>query len=123
LLLRLALAESVITPRPASFDSHVAVIKARFEAGHLRGDFVHQREESRFELYLLNHPQEALKLAQANWQIQHEPADLRILLEAALAAGDASAAQPALDFIKINRLEDVELDKLAQKLSKPGMSP
>ena len=115
LLLRLALAESGLRPRPATCDAHVAALRARFEAGHLRGDFVHQREESRFELHLLGHPAEALRLAQANWQVQHEPADLRILLESALGAGVPGAAQPALDFIRTNRLEDAQLTKLARQ--------
>jgi predicted Zn-dependent protease len=117
LLLRLALAESRLSPRPTTFDAHVASLRARFEAGHLRGDFVHQREEARFELRLLNQPAEALRLAQANWQVQREPPDLRILLESALAAGNPGAAQPALDFMRRNRLEDVELAKLARQLN------
>jgi Flp pilus assembly protein TadD len=117
LLLRLALAESALQPRPADFDAHVAALGARFEAGHLRGDFVHQREEARFALRLLGQPAAALRLAQANWQVQREPADARILLESSLAAGDAGAAQPALDFMRRNRLEDVELAKLARQLN------
>jgi tetratricopeptide (TPR) repeat protein len=116
LLLRLALAESALVPRPASFDAHVAALKARFEAGHLRGDFVHQREEARFTLCLLGQPREALRLAQANWRVQHEPADLRVLMETALAAGDLEAAQPALAFLRNTRLEDVELAKMARRL-------
>ena len=94
LLLRLALAESALVPRPASCATHIATLKARFEAGHLRGDFVHQREEARFDLRLLGQTGKALRLAQANWQVQREPADLRILLESALAAGDPVAARP-----------------------------
>ncbi len=117
LLLRLAIAESSLVPRPATCDGHIAALKARFEAGHLRGDFVHQREEARFELRLLGRPDEALRLARANWQVQHEPADLRILLESADAARDPGAAQPALDFMRSNRLQDVEVAKLAQRLN------
>jgi tetratricopeptide (TPR) repeat protein len=117
LLLRLALAESVLVPRPATCASHIMALKARFEAGHLRGDFVHQREEARFDLRLLDQPSEALRLAQANWRVQHEPADLRILLESALAAGEPAAASPALDFMRSNHLEDVELAKLARRLT------
>jgi Flp pilus assembly protein TadD len=117
LLLRLALAESALAPRPATCNSHIAALKARFEAGHMRGDFVHQREEARFDLRLLGQSSEALRLAQANWQVQHEPADLRILLESALAAGNPGAAQPALNFMRNNRLEDVELEKLAQRFN------
>jgi predicted Zn-dependent protease len=116
LLLRLALAESALAQRPASCEEHIAALKARFEAGHLRGDFVHQREEARFQLRLLGQTHEALHLAQANWQVQHEPADLRILLESALAAGAPGAAQPAVDFMRSNRLEDVQLAKLARQV-------
>ena len=115
LLLRLALAESALTPRPASLEAHVADLRARFEASHLRGDFVHQREEARFTLWLLRQPVEALRLAQANWRVQHEPADARILLESALAARDAEAARPVLEFIRTNRLEDAQLNKLAKQ--------
>jgi Flp pilus assembly protein TadD len=117
LLLRLVIAESALRPRPAACDTHIATLKARFEAGHLRGDFVHQREEARFDLSVLGQSSEALRLAQANWEVQHEPADLRILLESALAAGNPGAAQPALDFMRSNRLEDVILAKLARQLN------
>jgi hypothetical protein len=116
LLLRLALAESAIVPPPANFQEHVAALSARYEAGHLRGDFVHQREEARFTLQLLHKPQEALPLAQINWQVQHEPADARILLETAIAAGDPAAARSASDFIQTNHLEDVILLKLSNQL-------
>ena len=116
LLLRLALAEAALVPRPVDCDARIGSLTARFEAGNLRGDFVHQREEARFRLHLLNRPREALRLAQANWRIQHEPADVRILLETAVASGDSKAAEPALDFIRTNRLEDVEMAKLATQL-------
>jgi tetratricopeptide (TPR) repeat protein len=107
LLLRLTLAEAAIEPRPALCQAHIAELQARFEAGHLRGDFVHQREEARFQLQLLHNPAEALRLAQANWMAQHEPADVRILHEAAIAARDAQAEQIALNFVHSNHLEDV----------------
>jgi tetratricopeptide (TPR) repeat protein len=119
LLLRLALAESVRRPSPAAFPAHVASLSAQFEAGHLRGDFVHQREEARFVLRLLHQPREALRLAQANWQVQREPADVRILLESALAAADPDAAQPALEFMRTNHLKAVQLASLAEKLNHP----
>jgi Tfp pilus assembly protein PilF len=117
LLLRLALAESLVAPAGENCAAHVAALRARFEAGHLRGDFVHQREEARFQLRLLHQPAEALRLAQANWKVQHEPADVRILLESALADGKPAAAQPAIDFIRSSHLEDVQLKKLVANLS------
>jgi len=109
LLLRLAIAESMLRPVPDEYALHVAALRARFEAGHLRGDFVHQREEARFDLCLLHDASGALKLARANWQIQHEPADARILLEAATAAGQPAAAQPVRDFIHATHLQDIAL--------------
>lgn len=117
LLLRLALAESQLTPRPSSLEAHVNTLLARFEAGHRRGDFVHQREEACVVLHLLGRPREALRLAQDNWRVQHEPADARILLECALASGDRSAAQPALDFLRTSRTEDLRLTALTKSLN------
>jgi tetratricopeptide (TPR) repeat protein len=117
LLLRLALAEAALNPQPASLAAHMASLEARFEAGHLRGDFVHQREEARFTLALLRQPLPALRLAQTDWQVQREPADVRILLETARAAGDPAAAQPALDFVRTNHLEDVQSEKIARQFA------
>jgi len=117
LLLRLALAEKSLAPRPPGFDAHVASLGERFEASRLRGDRVHQREEARFTLHLLGRPQSALLLAQQNWDVQHEPSDARILLEAALATQARAAAQPVFDFIQTNHLEDARLARLASQIT------
>ena len=110
LLLRLALAyQATNAPELAA---SVAALTARFDAAHLRGDSVHQREEARFQLHLLGHSAEALRLATANWAIQREPADARILLEAARAAQRPDAAEPVRDFVRINRLPDQRLNRL-----------
>jgi tetratricopeptide (TPR) repeat protein len=116
-LLRLALAEYQLKPKPESLAIHLSTLAARFEAGHLRGDFVHQREEARFELRLVGKAREALRLAQNNWRVQREPADARILLESAFAAKDPAAAKPALEFIRNSHIQDVQLTKLAETLS------
>jgi Tfp pilus assembly protein PilF len=117
LVLRLALAESKLEPIPASLQIHVNTLRARFQAGHLRGDFVHQREEARFTLDLLGAPREALCLAQDNWRVQREPADVRILLECALAAHDHAAAQPALDFIRRTHIQDAGWQSWSKNLT------
>jgi hypothetical protein len=83
----------------------------------LRGDVSHRREEARFTLHLLSKPQEALPLATANWAVQREPADTRLLLEAALAAGAPSAATPVLDWLATTRLEDDRVQGLAARLA------
>ena len=89
LLLRLALAQQALKRPEAS--TSIAALRARFDASHARGDTVHLRENARFELFLEGNAQPALSYALANWQVQREPADLRILAEAAAASHDASA--------------------------------
>lgn len=114
LFLRLALAEQALDL--SSFQTHTAELAARFAAARERGTTVHVREEARFILALLRDAKRALPLAQANWNVQREPADARILLECALADKNRAAAQPALDWIKNNRVEDFHLQQLARQL-------
>ena len=110
LLLRLALAEQVLGL--AEFDTHAADLQARFDTARLRGETVHRREEARFTLALLHRPAEALALAQANWLVQREPADARILIEAAIAAGAPEQAEAALGWMRTNHVEDAALTRL-----------
>ena len=107
LLLRLALAEQQ-TGAP-SLEAHVADLAARFETSRLRGDTIHRREQARFELHLQHQPDRALTTAQANWSTQREPADARVLLEAALAANRPEASAPVRDWIARNHVEDCRL--------------
>lgn len=114
LLLRLALAEKAVGA--PTLDQHVRTLKARFDAAALRGESLHQQEEARFYLHLLGLPAHALSLAKENWTLQREPRDARILLEAALAANEPAAAQPALDWLVRSGYEDPRLHKLAAQL-------
>ena len=116
LLLRLALAAKADgdarAPRLAE------ELGARFAAARLRGDTTHRKEESRFVRVLGGNPARALVLGQQNWAEQREPADARILLEAALAAKDPVAARPVLDWMAASGIESVALRTLAAQLSK-----
>jgi tetratricopeptide (TPR) repeat protein len=114
LLLRLALAELALE-LPQS-KSHVSELGARFAASRERGTTVHVREEARFALNLLHDAKRALPLAQSNWTVQREPADARILLESALAAKNPSAAQPVLEWLRTNHVEDFHLQQLAKQI-------
>ncbi len=114
LLLRLALAETRVGD--AAAPEHTRVLEERYDASHARGDTVHRREEARFALDLAHDPRRALALASANFDVQKEPWDVRIILEAALAAGDAKSAGPALEFLKANHLEDPSVVAAATKL-------
>ena len=114
LLLRLALAAKALNdPRRAGWQ---ADIRSRFDAARLRGDTLHQKEESRFALQMLGETARALTLARENYKLQREPADARILLEAAIAAHDAQAAEPVLAWMAESHIESVALQALAQKL-------
>ncbi|HEX5545329.1 MAG TPA: tetratricopeptide repeat protein, partial [Nitrospira sp.] len=114
LLLRLTLAEQALE-LPLS-QNHTAELAARFAAGRERGTTVHIREEARFTLALLHDAGRALPLAQANWSVQREPADARILLECALADKNRAAARPVLDWLNSNHVEDFRLRQLARQI-------
>lgn len=120
LLLRYALA---LQQQPASKDRFGAALKeldARFGAALQRGDSVHEREQARYTLHLRRDPRAALVLAQQNWLVQKEPADTRLVLEAALAAGNRAAAEPVVRWVEKNRLEDVAIAGLIQRLRTPS---
>ncbi|NHZ32090.1 hypothetical protein [Massilia rubra] len=93
-----------------------AELKARFEAAMRRGDTVHQREQARYELHIRANANTALALAQQNWAVQKESADMIILLEAAAKAGDKAAAAPVIDWVAKHALEDVAVARLVKQI-------
>jgi hypothetical protein len=107
LLLRLALAEQALGSARAA--GHIADLAIRFDTARSRGEVVHRREEARFRLWLCNDPAGALVLAKANWAVQREPADARILLEAAAMAHVPEAARPVVEWVRRTGLQDVRL--------------
>lgn len=114
LLLRIAIAETALK-RPAAA-AHISILRDRFAAARLRGDRVHMREEARFTLELLREPVRALKLAQDNWQVQREPADARLLLAAAIAAGQPRATEPVVHWMQRTGIEDRELRRVVSRI-------
>ena len=113
LLLRLALAEKALPERRADFAVHQQVLADRFAAAKARGDTLHLREEARFRLEIEGDVAAALALAKANWAVQREPADLRILAATARARGDASAMKTVQDWVAATRIEDIAIVALA----------
>ena len=111
LLLRLAEAETLLQMPEAK--AHVQALDDRFAAAKLRGDTTHRAEEARFQLRLRKNAALAVQLAAANYQVQKEPRDLRVLLEAALAARDAGAARPGHDWLQRTGFEDARIRALA----------
>lgn len=116
LLLRLALASDAT--RRADAPALAGQLRARFEAAARRGDRVHLREEARFTLQLQRDPRTALALALDNWHVQKEPADLLILAQAAVAAGDENARSVVQAWSARTGLEDIRI-AAALKSAKP----
>ena len=117
LMLRLALAAKATgDARAAGWTRELA---ARFDAARARGDSTHEKEESRFALALLGDAPRALTLARANYALQREAADARVLLEAAVAARQPEAAAPVLAWLASGQVEDAALRTLAAQLKGP----
>lgn len=117
LLLRLAIAEKLVASPAAP--ARAQALADRFADSALRGDKLHLAEEARFELALRSNPARALELAVENWKaLQREPRDVRVLLEAALAAKNAEAARPALDWMQRTGYQETRHRELTAALGK-----
>lgn len=112
--LRRVYAEQALGLPQAAADARA--MQARFDATDARGDHVFRREQAGFVLRIQHDPARALALAKENWIVQRVPNDVRVYLEAALAAHDPAAAQPVLAFIDRSHLSDVIIDPLAKQL-------
>ncbi|MDB6013594.1 MAG: hypothetical protein JWL65_5844 [Gammaproteobacteria bacterium] len=110
LLLRLAIAATRL--HHAEGHRLSEMFQARYEAARRDGDFTHLREQSRFILEVRGDPAEALKVAKRNWEVQREPADVRVYFAAATAAADRVALQNLQTWLKQTRYEDRTLDAL-----------
>lgn len=91
-------------------------LENRFEEIRLRGNQPHGRFESRYYLELKDDSQQALTIALANWEKQKEARDTRNVLEAALAAGNAEAAQLVIAFLQKHDTEDAVLLQIVEQL-------
>lgn len=118
LLLRLVLAGQAL--RHPSLKAWQEDLSARFDAARRRGDTTHEKEESRFALAVMGDSRRALELARRNYAVQREPADARVLLEAALAAREPAAATPVLQWMARSGIESEALQALATRLKAPS---
>jgi predicted Zn-dependent protease len=114
LLLRAALAARDLAAPDA--DTLLSALLDRFADAARRGDTTHLREAARAQLALAGDPARALDIAVRNWAIQREPADARLLLQAALAARRSEAAQPVLTWVEETRIEDLVLRDLVARI-------
>jgi tetratricopeptide (TPR) repeat protein len=116
LLLRLVIAETRLGHRDQA--THRALLADRLATARLRGDPArHRREEALFALEVDGRPADALTLALDNWQEQREPADIRLVLAAALAAGQTEAIAPVRAWITETGFADAETVDLLARLT------
>lgn len=114
LLLRYAIAlKHAGRPQAAQASAELA---ARFDAAMRRRDNVHQREQARYELALRGDALAAVRLAKLNWAVQKEPADLRLLAQAAAASKDPEARSLVQAWLKSSRIEDATLAATVARL-------
>jgi len=114
LLLRLAIAQKMLGVPEA--ESSTRILGERFAAAALRNEKLHLAEESRYLLELRGDAKAALAAAAQNWKDQREPRDALAVLEAAVAARDAKAAEPVLRWLRETGFESPRLQRLALSL-------
>ena len=114
LLLRRAIAAKLVASPDAA--QVAAELGERFAASRARGDRIHLREEARFVLAIKNSPDEAVNLARDNWDVQKEPLDARILLEAAVAARQPKAAREIVSWVTTHQLQSEKLTQLVAQV-------
>jgi tetratricopeptide (TPR) repeat protein len=91
-----------------------SALEAQFDAARQRGENLHAREEARLALDVWGQPERALHLARDNWTRQKELADAVLLLRAAIAAGQPSAADVLRTWTSEPAAIDVRLAAIAR---------
>ena len=114
LLVRRAIAEHEARgPEAASL---AKMMHDRIAAAAERGDRVHQREEAMFVIAVDGDAGRALSIAKSNWTVQKELADARLLVKAAVLAGEPDAADPVVRWATQNGITDAWLDAWIRRL-------
>jgi hypothetical protein len=114
LLLRLAIAERRAGDPAGAV--HASAFAERMDATLARGDTTHMRERARQLLDLDGDARGALAAALDNWNLQHEPADARLVIDAAVAAGRPEAAATVTRWLDDNRIRDAVIDRARARL-------
>ena len=110
LLLRLSIAGQKLNSADGA--RWAAMYAARVQAAQRDGDTVHVREQAWFALDVQHDAARALQLAAQNWQQQREPADVRLFVRAAQAAGSRTAVTTVRQWLDATRYEDATLHKV-----------
>lgn len=115
LLLRLAIA-SRDAGHIADTNRYRQMLADRYAAARLRGSSLHARDEALYLLEFGGDKAQALQLAQTNWELQKEPEDTQLLLQAALANQRPEAAAPVQTWLASHKQADFRLQPLLKQL-------
>ena len=116
LLLRLITAQLKL--RDPDAQKNIALMKERVDVWQLRQENAHLREQATFAL-LTNRVDDALSLAQENWQQQRETADILVYATAAIKAGSSADIDILKQYMAETQFEypalarDLRLGKIA----------
>lgn len=108
LLLRLIEAQMKLGDPKAK--QNLALMKERIEVWQIRQENAHMREQASYAL-LANQIEDALKLAQENWQQQRETADIVLYATAALKANSKKDIEIVRQFIADTQFEYPALER------------
>lgn len=108
LLLRLCMAEDARGGR--NREAYAAQMRTRIIASEERKEIVHLRDYATFMLVIEKQASTAFAMASENWKTQKEPADARILIEAARAVGDKAAARAVVQWQRAHGYQDVTFE-------------
>lgn len=81
-------------------------LDALLEVGRRRGTRLHLREEGELALYVDHDATRALDLARRNFELQKDTPDVRLLADAAVAAGDRAAIASLRGWLAATGFED-----------------
>lgn len=90
-------------------ETMIQILTKNLEARQRRGDATVLEDEVRFQLRVLRDPTVALQRARELWSVRRELSDVRLVLEAALLAGEPAAARRVTEWARTNRVEDARL--------------
>jgi len=108
------LAEKSLNGNSTEYERILQIFERNKKKAHLAHGHSHGREEAIFFLHVKKDPLESLHHAQENWQSQKEAADLRILLQASIAAEDEVTLADTLRWIEEREFEDARLTQIKE---------
>ncbi len=102
-MIGLRAAEGINDPRAAGYRLEIDEL---LDVLRRRGEQRHERERAQLALSVYGDAVHALELAQQNFAIQKDTPDLRLLIDAALAAGDRDTLRLARTWLTETGFED-----------------